>query len=75
MEICIAKMNEGRRGVLIRYEDQAIAQRLISMGMMPGKKVHLVRSAPFNGAYYLKVDNHRIVVRDFEAQSIILNCE
>jgi len=75
MEIAISKMSEGGHGILLRYEDQAIAQRLISMGMLPGRQVHLVRSAPFSGAYYLKVDNHRIVVRDAEAKSIILNCE
>ena len=72
-EASINQLKVGQQGTVLRIDDNEIAQKLICMGMLPGENVSIVRTAPFYGAYYLKVGRHRIVVRDNEAQSIILS--
>ncbi|MEL6923211.1 MAG: FeoA family protein [Bacteroidota bacterium] len=74
-EISIAQLGVGNQGTIVRFDDQAIAQKLICMGLLPGKRVAVVRSAPFSGGFYLKVDGHRIAVREYEAESVIINCD
>jgi Fe2+ transport system protein FeoA len=74
-EASITELQKGQHGVVLRIENQHIAQKLFCMGMMPGEDVFIVRTAPFYGAYYLKVGNHRIVVRDNEASAIIVSCD
>lgn len=44
----------------------------MSMGILPGSRVALVRRAPFGGGWYVKVDNIYIALRMDEASSVVL---
>ena len=70
--IAVSELARGEKGVVLGFENDRLGQRLISMGMLPGKEIELVRAAPFFGAYYLKVDRQRIVVRAEEAKAIMI---
>lgn len=57
---------------MAHFTDEAIAGKLMSMGLLPGSKIQVVRIAPFNGGFYLKVDGANMVLRVREAGSIML---
>ena len=64
------KMNES--ACAIAFTDPALAGNLTAMGVLPGTRIELVRSAPFGKAYYIKVDGVRLALREEEAASILL---
>lgn len=69
----VTTLKEGRTGRIAHFTDEVIAGKLMSMGVLPGSKVRVVRIAPFNGGYYLQVDGSNMVLRVREADSIVLD--
>lgn len=55
-----------------RFTDEQIAARLISMGLLPGSEIRIVRTSPFGGACYVKVNDHYLALRKEEAACIVL---
>jgi ferrous iron transport protein A len=70
--VAVSNLKEGESGIVHQYTDDRMASKLLSMGILPGKSLRLVRRIPFGGGLYVKVDDQSIALRDFEAQSIIL---
>lgn len=68
----ISKLKEGNTGRIAHFTDDQIAGKLMTMGVLPGSQVKVVRIAPFSGGYYLKIDGINMVVRFKEANSIVL---
>ena len=64
------KANESAR--TLSFSDPALAGKLTAMGLLPGTRIEMVRSAPFGKAYYIKVDGIRMALREEEAASILL---
>ena len=62
----------GSWGEVARFSDEAIGSKLLSMGVLPGSRISLIRKASFGGTYYVKVDNLRLALRREEAASIVL---
>lgn len=56
----------------LSVSDPALAGKLTAMGLLPGTLIEMVRTAPFGKAYYIKIDNVRIALREEEAASILL---
>lgn len=44
----------------------------MAMGVLPGSRVEVLRSAPFGGGLYVKVDNLLLALRSEEAQIILI---
>ena len=65
-------LKTGEKGVIYRFENDQLAAKLLSMGLLPGKSLTLVRRIPMGGGLYLKVGNHNFAVREEEARDIIL---
>jgi ferrous iron transport protein A len=63
---------EGEIGIIHKFTDDKMASKLLSMGVLPGKSLRLVRRVPFGGGLYIKVDACNIAVREAEAQQIVL---
>ena len=63
---------EGEIGIIHKFTDDKMASKLLSMGVLPGKSLRLVRRVPFGGGLYIKVDTCNIAVREAEAQQIVL---
>jgi ferrous iron transport protein A len=64
------KINESAEA--IAFSDSALACKLTAMGVLPGARIELVRTAPFGDAYYIKVDGVRLALRKEEAAGILL---
>jgi len=59
-------------GVLSHFNDDFVAQRMMSMGVVPGSKVKLIRSLPGIGAYYIRANDRHIAMRKEEAKSLFV---
>ena len=57
---------------ILQFNHQEIAKKLITMGVVPGKEVEVLRIAPFGGAYYIRVSNLFFAIRKTEAKYIII---
>ena len=68
----LAQLKIGERGTIHSFTDDQMACKLLSMGVLPGKSLRLVRRVPFGGGLYIKVDELNIAVRLEEAKNIIL---
>lgn len=71
----VTAVGEGVSGRIVHFTDDRIAGKLMTMGVLPGSKVQVVRIAPFNGGFYLKVDGINMVMRVQEAGSIIMTVD
>ncbi|MCB0520133.1 MAG: ferrous iron transport protein A [Lewinellaceae bacterium] len=71
----ISALKQGHAGKISSFTDEQIAGKLMTMGVLPGSFVKLVRVAPFKGGYYLKVDGMVMVVREKEASTIVLEVQ
>ncbi|MCU0346775.1 MAG: ferrous iron transport protein A [Saprospiraceae bacterium] len=71
MSNSVTQLKEGISGRISHFTDDHVAGKLMTMGVMPGSRVRVVRVAPLNGGYYLKVDGMSIVVRSNEAHNIM----
>lgn len=71
----VSNLKEGIIGKIAHFTNDEIAGKLMTMGVLPGSRVQVVRIAPFNGGYYLKIDGINMVVRLQEASNIVLDHE
>ena len=62
----------GAHAMIVRYNDEKVAGKLISMGMMPGSKILMIRKAPFGGGYYVRIDGVNLALRENEVKSIVV---
>lgn len=65
-------LEPGSSAIIRSFSDEATACKLMSMGILPGSKVKLVRKAPFGGAIYIKADNQQFAIRNSEAECVML---
>lgn len=75
MTSAVTQLKEGNGGRITHFTNDRIAGKLMTMGVLPGSNLRVVRIAPFNGGYYLKVDGMNLVVRNDEAESIMTTQE
>ena len=68
----VASLKEGETGVILSYSNDKVACKLLSMGVLPGKTLRLIRKAPFGGGFYLKVEEHILAIRESEASNILI---
>ncbi len=69
---CLAKLQKGERGVIKQMEGNLLSVRLLEMGLLPGREVQLVRTAPFGSPLYLKIAGHYLSIRKEEAMNVLL---
>ena len=68
----ISALKRGAVGFINKFTDDEVAQKLMSMGILPGTRIELVRRAPLGGGCYIKADNLLIALRTEEAARVIL---
>ncbi len=68
----LSDLKVSQEGKIHKFTNDVIASKLLSMGVLPGKTVRLVRRIPFGGGLYIKVEGHNIAVREEEAKNIVL---
>lgn len=68
----IDTLKKGQMGIISHFSDDQMATKLMAMGILPGSVVTIIRSAPFGGGFYVKIDTMVIALRKQEARCIIL---
>ena len=71
----LANFKEGDSGIIHQFTDDKMASKLLSMGVLPGKFLRLIRRVPFGGGLYIKVEECNIAVRESEARNIVLEID
>jgi Fe2+ transport system protein FeoA len=54
------------------FDNFELSQKLLTMGILPGTRMSMVRKSPFGWTYYFKVDDNIIALRKSEAKAIII---
>ena len=70
------KLNPGQSATIIGFEkDGNITRRLMELGLVPGRKITLVRQAPLRDPVQLKVGSSRLFIRKAEASLVQVDTE
>ena len=67
-----SELKVGESGAIARISDDNMACKLLAMGVLPGKKVTLVRRAGWGDTLYLRVASHTLALRLSEAKQVEL---
>ncbi len=66
------ELKPGESAVIHSFSDEETAYKFLSMGILPGSTVEMIRKAPFGGAFYIKADYQQFAIRNQEAACIVL---
>ena len=70
------KRNPGQSATIIGFErDGKVTRRLMELGLVPGRKITLVRQAPLRDPVQLKVGSSRLFIRKAEASLVQVDME
>ncbi|MEM2320954.1 MAG: FeoA family protein [Candidatus Bathyarchaeia archaeon] len=84
MEVPLTKLREGETGVITRIEtglghgwcwSYGVKKRLVDMGLTPGTKITVIRSAPLNGPIEVYVRGYRLAIGRGVAERIIVEVQ
>lgn len=73
MEITIAHLKRGQRGIIKEFSGNFIPIKLLELGCLPGNEVELVQVAPLNDPIYINVNGSHIAIRRDMALNIALD--
>lgn len=73
MELTIADLKKGERGVIIDSSSKDIPLKLLEMGCLPGNEVKLLQLAPFSDPLYLNVNDSFLAIRKDTAALILID--
>ncbi len=62
----------GESGLVTRIIEGSFTCKLLSLGIIPKAKVSMVRKSPLGDAYYIKLENHQMAMRQSEADTIFI---
>jgi ferrous iron transport protein A len=68
----IADLKAGESAKIVVLDEGGYTCKLLNLGLIPNTLVTMVRTAPFGGAYYIKLGDHQLAVRIEEAKTITL---
>jgi ferrous iron transport protein A len=66
----LTELKEKTKATVVEFTDDVISSRLLSMGILPGSTIEVMRKAPLRGGFYIKFDNQRVALRTQEAACI-----
>jgi|TARA_R110000737_G_scaffold165068_1_gene192655 ferrous iron transport protein A len=72
LEITVAHLKRGQRGIIKEFSDNFIPIKLLELGCLPGNEVELVQVAPLNDPIYINVNGSHIAIRREMALKIAL---
>ncbi len=65
--------DKGALFTVMGFKNQQVASKLLSVGILPGSQLQVIRKAPNGYVYFIKVDDISIALRQNELDAIILN--
>ncbi|MGB0885041.1 MAG: FeoA family protein [Chitinophagales bacterium] len=69
----LSEIGVGQVMIIHSFSHQIIARKLITMGVIPGKEVEILRKVPFQATLYIRVQDSHIAIRKAEAENIIIS--
>ncbi len=66
----LCELRLGQSGIISNIEDKILLQKLLSMGIMVGQTVQLVRKTMMGNAFYVRINREFIALRRSEAEKI-----
>ena len=72
LEVTIAQLKPGQKGIIKEFEVDRIPVKLLELGCLPGSVVELVQIAPLKDPYYINVNGSHIAIRRDLANNIAL---
>lgn len=68
----LSSLYAGEKAIIKAFGNPHAGSKLLSVGILPGSLVELVRKAPLGGGWYVKVDGQTFALRQEEASSIVI---
>lgn len=68
--VTLDNLQAGQVGRVIRLSSSDTGMRLLSMGILPGSRIAVVRRRSRKGTMYLRVNKVRLALRPSEGESI-----
>lgn len=73
VERILSQLPVKSKGILVRFTDDQLGSKLMSMGVLPQSVVKVVNKSPFGNTYIILVnERQRIALRKREAEHIII---
>lgn len=73
MQTATELINTQKKGIVHQFNDEKVSCKLLSMGVLPGSVIEVVRKSPFGGSYYIKVNGYNFALRANELDCILVN--
>ena len=73
MQITIAHLKRGERGIITDVSSIHIPLKLLEMGCLPGNYVELVQLVPFKDPLYLNINGTHVAIRKETASHILID--
>ena len=72
MQLTLAHLKRGERGIIIDVSSINIPLKLLEMGCLPGNSVELLQVAPFKDPMYLNINGTHLAIRKETATYILI---
>lgn len=72
MEVTVAHLKRGQRGIIKEFSENLIPIKLLELGCLPGNEIELVQVAPLRDPIYINVNGSHIAIRREVALQIAL---
>ena len=72
MQVTIAHLKRGERGIITDVSSEFIPLKLLEMGCLPGNTVELLHMAPFQDPMYLNINGTHLAIRKETAIHILI---
>ncbi|MCL9803970.1 ferrous iron transport protein A [Flavobacterium amniphilum] len=72
MEINLAQLQIGQKGIIQDFDIDLVPLKLLEMGCLPGNEVQILQIAPFGDPLYLNVNDSHLAIRLETAQAILV---
>ncbi len=71
-ERTLGSLHPGQSAYVSVLNENFYTCKLMNLGILPKTKVTMVRKSPFGGAYYVKIGNYQMAMREDEASTIFI---
>lgn len=68
----LSELAIGQKSIVSNFEDSNIGSKLMTMGMLPGSVIELVRKTSAGATFYIKVNGYGMALRKSEAAKVLL---
>jgi ferrous iron transport protein A len=66
----LSELQPGESGIVDELDLHVFTTRLLAMGIIPGKRIEVIRKQPWSGSFYINIDGHFLGLRIQEADLI-----